>query len=289
MMPNLVDLFIVAVIGLSIVSGMYKGFISSMLAAAGFVGAWFGALHFYPTLANMILSNNGLMHTLRYYLDMSNMFKTPALSTTPVASIVSDAAALNSAMNELTTLPAVLKEVFRVNVQGQLFSVQQVKDALGNISEVPWLSTFADYLNQTIWAAAINVISFVVLFAVLYLVATLLVNLLNSVFHFPILRHFDWFLGGLFGAARGYVIVLLILTVIPLVLDIVNLQEITDIFNGSLLMPYFPKEFTIPDIVRNTFQTAVQQPLSEMVSPVTQAAGVVPVPTVAEIITAPIN
>ena len=36
---NIVDIIILAILGLSLVSGMYKGFITSMLALLGFVGA----------------------------------------------------------------------------------------------------------------------------------------------------------------------------------------------------------------------------------------------------------
>ena len=246
---NIVDILIVAVIGLSIISGMYKGFISSMLAAIGFVGAWFGAMVLYPQLAHVVLSNNTLMDMLKYYLDVGNMFKTTLLGDTPVSSIVGDAAVLNSAISELTTLPKVITDVFRLNVTEQLFSSR----IEGGVT-VPWLHTFSDYLNQTIWASAINVLSFIILFIVLYILASLVVNLLNNVFHFPVLRHLDWVLGGAFGAARGYVIMLLILAVVPMVLTVVNLDEIDAIFASSQFMQYFPNDFAIPDIVRRAFE-----------------------------------
>ena len=249
---NIMDILIIAVIGLSVVSGMYKGFMSSLFAGFGFIGSWFGAMELYPRLANIILSNNSLMDVLKYYLDAGAMFKTPALGSTAVASIVGDASVLNAAVNELATLPPVLREAFRVNVTGQLFGTRLVSGEM-----VPWLTTFTDYLNHTIWAAAINVVSFIVLFAVIYLLALLVVNLLNVVFHFPVLRHFDWFLGGLFGAARGYVIMMLALTVLPMILTTINLKEINDMVAASALMPLFPANFAIPDIVKNTFNHAI--------------------------------
>ncbi len=246
---NIVDILIVAVIGLSVVSGMYKGFISSMLAAAGFVGAGFGAWNLYPQLANVILQNNSLMDVLKYYLNVDSLFKSSTIANMPVSQVLSDASVLKQAIGELTNVPAVITEAFRLNVTGQLFSTRTENGMV-----VPWLNDFSDYLNQTIWASAINVLSFIVLFIILYIIASLLVNLLNNVFHFPVLRHFDWVLGGAFGAARGYVIMMLILAVVPMILTVVDLEQINDMVAASQLMQYFPTNFAIPDIVKLAFQ-----------------------------------
>ena len=246
---NLMDIFILAVLGLSVISGMYKGFLSSMFAAFGFAGAFLGAMRLYPRLANAILSNNSLMDVLKYYLDAGNLFQTPALGSTPVANVVLDASVLNAAVNELSSLPSVLVEAFRSNVTLQLFESRLESGVM-----TPWLATFTDYLNHTIWASVVNVVSFIALFAALYLLALLLVNLLHAVFHFPGIKHFDWLLGGVFGAARGYVILLLILSILPMLLTTINLKEIDDILAASSLLPFFPANFAIPDIVKQTFQ-----------------------------------
>lgn len=251
---NIVDILIVAVLGLSVVSGMYKGFLSSMLAAVGFVGAWFGSMYLYPQLAKVVLSNNSLMDVLKYYLDVGTMFKTPALGATLVSGVTGDAATLNIAIGELSSLPTVVTEAFRNNVIGKVFSTRVEAGA-----SVPWLSTFTDYLNQTIWVSVINVVAFIVLFVVLYVIASLIVNLLNNVFHFPMLSHFDWLLGGLFGALRGYVIMILILAVLPMILTVVNLKEINEMVAASQLMPYFPANFAIPDIIKAAFNSPLAQ------------------------------
>jgi uncharacterized membrane protein required for colicin V production len=111
----------------------------------------------------------------------------------------------------------------------------------------------AEYLNQTIWSAIINVASFLILFVVAFFLVTLLVNLLNNVFHFPVLKHFDWLLGGAFGLVRGIVIVSLILAVVPLITSMLNVQVIQDTLNASALMGYFPSDFAIADIIARSF------------------------------------
>lgn len=77
---NIVDYVILAILGLSLVAGMYRGFLASGLTTAGFVAAFFGAQALYPQLSTAIQSNQGLMDTLTYYLDASSMFTTANLA-----------------------------------------------------------------------------------------------------------------------------------------------------------------------------------------------------------------
>ena len=63
---NIVDYVILAILGLSLVAGMYRGFLASGLTTAGFVAAFFGAQALYPQLSTAIQSNQGLMDTLTY-------------------------------------------------------------------------------------------------------------------------------------------------------------------------------------------------------------------------------
>ena len=86
-------------------------------------------------------------------------------------------------------------------------------------------------------------LSFVIMFAISYLVVLLVINLFNNVFHFPLLRHFDWFLGGLFGAVRGYFVVMLILAVVPLGLSVLPLDIVQKMIDASALKPYFSASF----------------------------------------------
>ena len=102
--------------------------------------------------------------------------------------------------------------------------------------------------------AAINVVSFLLMFAVCYVVVLLVVNLLNNVFHFPLLRHLDWFLGGAFGLARGVVVVMLLLGITPLVLSMVPFEAVSDLISTSSLANFFPSNFAIPTIISMAFQ-----------------------------------
>ena len=58
---NIVDIIILAILALSMVSGMYKGFITSTLALVGFVGAWIGSMATYQYLVAAIRGNETLL------------------------------------------------------------------------------------------------------------------------------------------------------------------------------------------------------------------------------------
>jgi uncharacterized membrane protein required for colicin V production len=244
---NIVDVILYAILALSVISGMYKGFISSGLAMVGFGAAWYGALNLFPWLAKLALQNEAFMRMLDYYLDPSSLFKTASLATTPVADAVSTVGTgstlLNQAMQELNNLPLMIQSAFKNNVGNQLFK------------DLPNVSTMADYLGHTIWVSAINVIAFILIFVVCYVVVLLVVNLLNNVFRFPLLRHLDWLFGGLFGLARGVFVVMLLLGVTPLILSMLPFKEVQTLLEASTLAQRLPSNFAVSTIISMAFPT----------------------------------
>ena len=223
---NIIDIIMLAILAFSVLAGIYKGFISSALATAGLVGSWLGAQALYERVANFALSNDSLMSLLRQYLEPETFFKSASQAATSVADVVAGGEnAISGAVSTVQEKLPFLADLFKQNVQGQSFS------GLG-------LNTLADYLDRTVWTAAFKVLAFVLTFLVLYWAATLLVNLLNRVFRFPVLRGFDWLLGGVFGLARGLVIVVLLLSILPMVLSAVVPSMAESLQEGSKLWAF---------------------------------------------------
>ena len=240
---NIVDVILYSILALSVISGMYKGFITSGLAMVGFGAAWFGALNLFPKLAELALSNKAFMGMLSYYLDPSSLFKTSTLASTPVANLSSNTGTgstlLNQAMQELN-LPQAIETAFKNNVSNQLFASLN-------------LTTLSDYLGQTIWVAAINVIAFILIFVICYVVVLLVVNLLNNVFRFPLLKHLDWLFGGAFGLARGVIVIMLLLGVAPMILSMLPFKEVQTLLDASSLAQRLPSNFAISTIISMAF------------------------------------
>ena len=223
---NLLDIVILAILAFYLISGMYRGSITSFLGTAGFVAAWFGAKQFYPAVANMALSNQTLMAVLNQYLEPESFFATHAQAMTTVAEVISGGeTAIQNALASVSGKLTVIMRAFEGNVRSQVFQ---------NLG----ISTLADYLDQTIWQAIFNVAAFILCFIALYVLASLIENLLDHVISFPLVRGFDWLLGGLLGLVRGLVICVLVLNLVPAILQIVAPDFAEALIGESVLMNF---------------------------------------------------
>lgn len=220
---NLLDITIVVILAFYLISGMYRGFITSLLGTVGFVGAWFGAQQLYPRVARMALSNQTLMAVLNQYLEPESFFSSHAQAVSTVSEVIAGGeSAIQGAVASVSGQLQVVKKAFEANVRAQMFQ------RLG-------INTLADYLDQTIWQAVFNVGAFILCFIALYVLACLVVNLLDHVISFPLVRGFDWLLGGLFGLARGLVMVVLVLCLLPELVQIVSPAFADSLRTGSKL------------------------------------------------------
>ena len=237
---NIIDIVALVILAFSLFSGMYKGFITSTLALLGFCGAWIASLASYQYLVAAVTANEGLMKVLSGLTSAVDLFKTTTLANLQVAAATT--ADIDQAVGEIG-IP-VINELFRKNVVGKAFANSG-------------LSTLSEYLSQTLLETVLNVAAFVLMFIVIYAAILLIVNMLNNVFRFPVLRHMDWLLGGLFGLVRGAVIVMLIFAVIPTVssaLESMNISLLSDMVNASTLGKFFENS----NLVANTLQTILQ-------------------------------
>ena len=220
---NLLDITIIVVLAFYLISGMYRGSITSLLSTLGFVGAWLGAQQLYPQVAQLALSNQTLMAVLGQYLEPETFFATHAQAVSQVSQVIAGGeSAIQTAISSLSPNLAVVSKAFEANVRSQMFQ---------NLG----INTLADYLDQTIWQAVFNVGAFILCFAALYVLACLIVNLLDHVISFPLLRGFDWLVGGVFGLVRGLVIVLLIMFLVPSLVQVVSPEFATQLTAGSTL------------------------------------------------------
>ena len=198
----------------------------ALLGTFGLVGAWFGALRLYPRVAEMALSNQTLMAVLNQYLEPESFFSSHAQAVSTVSEVIAGGeSAIQNAVASISDKLTVISKAFEANVRAQMFQ------RLG-------INTLADYLDQTIWQAVFNVGAFLLCFIALYVLACLVVNLLDHVISFPLVRGFDWLLGGIFGVARGLVVVVLVLRLLPAIVQIVSPAFADSLRTGSVLYSY---------------------------------------------------
>lgn len=220
---NIVDILILVILAFSLLAGMHKGFMASLLHTIGFIGSWFGARVVFERIANLALSNTTLMAVLNQYLEPESFFASGAQASTTVAEVVSGGeAAIQAAVGTVAEKISIIAHAFEANIRNQAFA---------NLN----ITTLSDYLDQTIWQAVFNVLGFLVAFIVIYAVVSLVINLLDNVIRFPVLRMFDWLLGGVCGLVRGLVVAVLLLCVLPSIVSVISPELTENLLSQSAL------------------------------------------------------
>lgn len=221
---NIVDYVVLGVLGLSILFGFYRGFVSTVLNSGGCLVSLILSFILYPKAAALIQGNQELVRTLLHYTDASSRLGDLELALTNVATLTQNKIAEIVAKVQL---PPPLDTLLQVNLEQQVYGINSGID------------TVADYVSQTILTACINIICFLLCFALIYLALALVVNMLKAIFRFPVLKQLDWLAGGIFGFLRGAVICYAVFALVPLVQTVVPIDMIAELFEQSTLAPIF--------------------------------------------------
>ena len=80
---NVIDILILAALAVSVIFGMYRGFISGVLSVAALIGAAAAAFAISPSLATWLQGNETLVNTLMYYTDAGSTSKTSIYRCSP--------------------------------------------------------------------------------------------------------------------------------------------------------------------------------------------------------------
>ena len=227
---NIIDILILIIIGVSVIFGMHRGFISGVLSVAALIGAAVLALMTSGDLAAWLKGNETLVETLMYYTDAGSRVSNLDLSLMSVSQVSSSTLAqiLQSA-----NLPAAFESAFITAVEAASASV--------TASAV----TIAELLSQTIVNVSISILSFLICFFLAYVVATFVIHLIQYVFELPVLRHLDSLIGGVFGLARGVLLVFILFALIPIVLAVAPVEMIEEMIAASRLAPMFDSQLIL--------------------------------------------
>lgn len=221
---NIVDYVVLGILGLSVLFGFYRGFVSTVLNAGGGLVSLLASFVLYPKLAALIQGNQELVRSLMHYTDASSRLGDLELALTNVATLTGDK--IGEIVSKVQ-LPPPLNTLLQVNLEKQVYGVSAGID------------TVADYVSQTILSASINIICFLLCFGVIYLAWALIVNMLKAIFRFPVLKQLDWLAGGILGFLRGALLCYALFALVPLVQTMVPIDMITELIEQSTLAPIF--------------------------------------------------
>ena len=221
---NIVDYVIIGMVAVSVLFGLYRGFVASVLSMGGGLISFLGSFALYPKLAAVIQNNQELQRTLLHYTDASSRIGALELALTHVIHLGREG--VQQVLNNVS-LPAPLDSILRVNLENLVYGTSGAA------------STVSDYVSQTILQASINIICFLVCFIGLYIAQSLTLNLIRAVFRFPVLKQLDSLAGGVFGLLRGVLVCLAVFTLVPLVQTMIPMEIIDSLLAESSLAPIF--------------------------------------------------
>ena len=218
---NVVDIIILAILGLSILVGLYRGFISSVASMGGCLLSLGLSFWLSPKLAEAIQNNPEILKTLASYTDAATKLGDQALAGSNVTTLTESG--IMDILNRVS-LPAPLNTLLQNNLQNKVF---------GTAADV------GTYVSQTIVGAILNVICFIVCFLVLMLVIHFVINFLKVVFKFPVLKQLNSIAGGAFGLLRGALLCFVAFALLPLIQTLLPVKDINNLVDQSALAPLF--------------------------------------------------
>lgn len=216
---NIVDWIILAVIAVSVIYGLYRGFINGVLSVAALIGSAVLSFALCGDLAAWLQQNKTLVDTLMYYTDAGSRISNLDLSLLPVSQVTESAL---SQILQNANLPSAFELAF-----------------VGSFSSAAQSMNIAQLLSQTIVSVSLTILSFLICFLLSYVVSTFIIHLIGYVFELPVLRHLDSLAGGLFGLLRGVMLVFIFFAIVPIVLAVVPVNFVSDTIAASQLAPYF--------------------------------------------------
>lgn len=231
---NLIDLFIILIVAIAVLEGVYRGFVNSVSRIGAFFLSWISAFIFSPALAGYIQSQKDIFNYLITYVDVTEQLGNIENAKILVSQIKDTD--LNTIISN-ANLPAPFPSLIRENVVNKAFAGKG-------------LTTIGQYANETIVCTIVNIVSFLAIFLLATFVFIFVINALDRTLRFPVLRQFDGLLGGGFGLILGCFALFVVFLIVPIVLVMMEVKIVSDYLNSSFLGSFFYKSNFIMNFMR---------------------------------------
>ena len=215
----------IVILALCVLFGLYRGFIQSVLNLAGGLASFAGSFWLFPKLSDVLSSNTALTRMISTYTDSHSLLGDLDLSSLAVSHLSPENI---STIVDRAGLPESVSTLLKHNLSQQVFS------PLGDLA-----TTVGDYVNQTVLSVSINVLCFLLCFVICFIVISILINMLRAVFRFPVLKHLDALMGGVFGFLLGVMLCFVAFTILPLLESVIPIPEFAQLVDESSLARVF--------------------------------------------------
>ena len=223
MSMNIIDIGILVIIGASVIYGLYRGFVHTLLSVACCLISVFLAFTYGPRLAQVVSGNETISSVLTNGTDAFTRVGDTSLANTPVDQLP---AGLMEQVLGSVSLPEPIANILASNIRSQAFA------GTG-------LTTVNEYVSNTVVGIAVSILCFIAVYAVSYLALSVVCGLIQAVFKLPLLKHLDWLAGGVFGLVRGGMILYVLFLLLPIISTVIPLDTLNDLLSQSTLAPIF--------------------------------------------------
>lgn len=220
---NGVDIAIIAIVAVSVIYGIYHGFLQTLLSVGCFLVSVVLAFMFGPSLSSLIRNNTGIASTLSTYTDVVSRVGDVELAQKQVGTL--DQSGVRRVL-QAVGLPDTLADALEKNINTRSFAGEGA-------------STVNDYVKNTLVTAAVNVGSYVAVFIVSSVLLGLIASLIRHVFKFPPLKMADRAAGAAFGLCRGLIIVYVLFLTVPIASSVIRSETVNAYVAESALAPLF--------------------------------------------------
>ena len=216
---NIIDLLLLAVIFISIALAVYRGFLASFLGLLACLASLLFAFLASPQLAKLLGNSQSVANLLATYTDAGSLIGDYSLSVIPVAAL--NTSILETVMKTVT-LPPLIQDILRQNLLTNAFSGSA--------------STVNEYVTSTIVTVLLQAGSFMLCYFACFLALHVVINLVDHVFYFPVLRHFDWAMAAVMGLLRGIAVIWVLLLAVPVIRIVIPFDLLEQYLSQSKLL-----------------------------------------------------
>lgn len=198
---SFLDALIAVVLAVSILFSLYRGFLSSFFCLLSSALAIAAAKLLNPFLISFVSHIHFIWDLIRTYTDSGTLIGDTTLASTPVQNI---SAATVQAIQLSLQLPEPVESIL-------------ISRLIRASSAAPDPISVNAFLSQALSMMILSVLCYIVCFFLIVWAAQFLINLLNHMLHFPMLRTADHPAAAAAGLIRGAMFSLVLMLLIPIV------------------------------------------------------------------------
>ena len=220
---NLLDIAIVAALGLFVLSGVHKGFLYTAISVASILVCLMLAFIIMPLAARRVVSNDKIFNSMLYYTEGSEYIYDVEFGKMPITKI--DKADLEE-IYERSDVAYPMDRRIRENIENASF-------------EDEGITLLGDYYNRTMVLVTINILTFMLIYAAVRVVFAFGLGWWNYAKTLPKLKKVDLPAAIGTGLIRGLLALFVLFMLVPIILTVLPFDVVEDLVDGSTLASFF--------------------------------------------------